>query len=121
MEKIVDKKAFAELLNIKSRSFAYTRHSIKRARKREVINENEETVPRFEKDLYEAGPYLVIEQDSEYAHERKFKLYYRSQEGGFIAYILVLNDQVRLISVYRTSKKIQEAAYKCELAMRKKH
>lgn len=108
------------LLCKKPRNLEYTRHSISRARKRELISEDGETVPEFERDLLEGDPRVVVEQDSEGIHERKFKAYYRSPSGGFVVYIFVLNDQTRLISVYRTSKKIQEAVYNCERKMVRK-
>lgn len=120
MERIISKKAFMALLCKKPRNLEYTRHSISRARKRELISEDGETVPEFERDLLEGDPRVVVEQDSEGIHERKFKAYYRSPSGGFVVYIFVLNDQTRLISVYRTSKKIQEAVYNCERKMVRK-
>ncbi len=120
MEKRISKEFFRKLLHNKTRSLKYTSHSIDRAVKRAIITRTEETIPRFEKDVHGNDPYLVVEQDSDSPAERKFKLYYRAPEGGFIAYIVVLNNQMRLISVYKTTKSIQQKMYKCEKAMMKK-
>ena|GEM_PF-1063005 len=120
MEKIISKEFFRKVFNDKTRILKYTLHSIERARKRSIITKSEETIPKFEKDIYENAPYLIVEQDSDSPAERKFKLYYRDSEGGFIAYIFVLNKQMRLISVYKTTKSIQEKLYKYEKAMTKK-
>ena len=120
MEKILSKEFFKKLLDNKTRKLKYTAHSIDRAIKRGIINKAQKTVPRFEEDILGRNPYLVIEQHLDSKDEKKFKLYYRAPEGGFIAYIFVLNSQMRLISVYKTTKSIQQKMYKCEKAMMKK-
>lgn len=120
LEKKINNEFFRKLLHSKTRSLRYTTHSIERAVKRKIINKNEKTIPRFEKDIGNKDPHLAVEQTSEFEGERKFKLYYRAPEGGFIAYILALNKQMRLISVYKTTKSIQEKLYKHEKAIMKK-
>ncbi|MBD3389438.1 hypothetical protein GF415_00595 [Candidatus Micrarchaeota archaeon] len=87
MEKKTSKEFFRKLFHSKVRSLRYTTHPIERAIKRKIINKSEKTIPRFEKDIDTKDPYLAVEQTSEFEGERKFKLYYRAPEGGFIAYL----------------------------------
>lgn len=119
MERAVSEETFLKLPNAKERILVYTAHAVRQARKRGIISDDERTVPRFEKDLQGNKPYKVVEQDSENTNERKFKVYFqaRAPEGGFMAYIVVLNKQMRLISIYRTSKKLQETIYNYERSL----
>ena len=112
MEKKIPVDEFQKLLSKKSRQMVYTVHAIQRARMRKIISENETEIKRFETDMKES-PSIVIEQDSESPDERKFKLYYKSsKEGGFIAYIVSINEDITVITVYRTSKALQKKIYK---------
>lgn len=121
MELPVEAGVFERMLRSKERKLEYTAHSIRRARKRAIIAEHENTIPRFEDDLNNSAPYKVVEQPSENPGERKFKIYYRSQ-SGFMVYVIVLDGQIRLLSVYRTSKKIQKMLYrKSPPSLKKRH
>jgi hypothetical protein len=112
LETIVDDKVFTRLLRAKERELVYTVHSIQQAKKRGIIQEHEETIARFENDLRENTPHKVTEQDSEDKNERKFKVYYPAPEGGYMAYILVLNARIRLLTLYLTTKKLLKQVYR---------
>jgi hypothetical protein len=112
MEETIEVHIFLEMLRQKTRDIAYTRHSIRQAKMRKIIADKETKIEKFEKDFQEEEPYCVVEQTSETVAERKFKLYYRSHEGGFVVYIISMDGQIRLITVYRTTKSIQEKVYK---------
>ena len=116
MERAISEEAFTKLLLAKEREVVYTYHAIKQAKKIDIIADHEGTVPKFEKDIKENKPYKVVEQDLENSNERKFKVYYQNQAacGGFMVYIVVLNKRTRLISIYRTSKKLQKDMYHYE-------
>ncbi len=113
MEQILDCEIFRKLVHAKKRTIVYTNHAIAQARKRNIILDKEGMIPVFERDLSEK-PYRVVECESENPKERKFKAYYQASGGGFMVYILVLNSQTRLISTYKTSKKLQQKMYDYE-------
>lgn len=103
---------FQKLLSKKSRQIVCTVHAIQRAKMRKIIDEDETEIKRFETDIKEK-PSIVVEQDSEIPNERKFKLYYRSSTGaGFITYIVSINADITLITVFRTSRALQKKIYK---------
>ncbi|OGJ49878.1 hypothetical protein A2335_01000 [Candidatus Peregrinibacteria bacterium RIFOXYB2_FULL_32_7] len=112
MEKVIDVNVFLTLLTQKKRGIIYTEHSIQRARMRQLIGDNTDKIEKFEKDLYENVPHLVVEQPSESPGDRKFKIYYRSPERGFDTYVLSIDGQIRLITIYKTSKTLQKNIYK---------
>ena len=112
MEEKLDADIFLKLFAQKKREIQYTEHAIQRARIRKLIPENELSVKRFEMDMYNNKPDVVVEQISENPEERKFKVYYKSPDGGFVAYILSIDGQIRLITTYKTSKSLQEKIYK---------
>ena len=114
MERTISEDVFTKLYHAKERELVYTKHAIKQAKKRDIISDQDGTISKFEKDLKENKPYKVVEQDSEDANERKFKAYYQDPAGGFMVYIVVLNKRTRLISIYRTSKKLQKDMYHFE-------
>jgi hypothetical protein len=120
LERAVEATIFVNLILAKPRRVVCTLHAIERAMRRGITDENQIAISRFEIDVMERIPYLVMEQDSEHISERKFKTYYRAQEGGFIVYIVAINDHIRLISTYRTSKKLQEEVYACEKRWQKR-
>ncbi len=62
-------------------------------------------------DITEKEPYKVVEQECETKDERKFKAYYPSDLGGFSCYIFVIDGEIRLVSLYRTTKKLQQRVY----------
>lgn len=113
MEHTISEEIFTKLLHSKERESVYTAHAIEQARKRSIISDQEKVIPVFERDI-KSKPYLVVEQDSEEDGERKFKVYYESPAGGFMAYILVLNKWIRVITIYKTSKELQRKVYRYE-------
>jgi len=84
LERVISQDIFTELLQSKERDLKYTIHSVQQARKRGLIRDHEDSIPKFEKDIKENTPHKVTEQDSENAGERKFKAYYPAGEGGAI-------------------------------------
>ncbi|MFH0884150.1 MAG: hypothetical protein V1861_00385 [Candidatus Micrarchaeota archaeon] len=112
MEQIVDLRSFQNLLRQKERIIVFRRHALQQARLRRLAAEDDTELAVFRADILEKEPYLVVEQASEMPRERKFKLYYRWPEGGFIAYIASIDGQISLITVYRTSKALQKKIYK---------
>lgn len=103
---------FLNLLGQKKRRIAYTSHAISQAKDRGLVGAGESEIRRLGSDLLEE-PAIVVEQDSEIPHERKFKVYYGlPTEGGFIAYIITTDGELRVITAYRTSKSMQKKIYK---------
>src|SRR3989338_6833674 len=112
MEELVEIATFLELLKQKERKITYTFHAISEAKYRKLISENETEIKVFESDINEGTIYLIVEQASEIPDEKKFKLYCHYPKGGFIIYIIAINAEIRLITVYRTSKSLQKKLYK---------
>lgn len=98
----VSSEEFKRVLKSKERKVVFTGHGEKRA--------SERTVPlsAFLQDLKEQEPLLVFEQESEVSGERKFNLYYLQRPGLFHRYVVSLNNQLRIITLMRTSKDIQK-------------
>jgi hypothetical protein len=99
------------LLKAKSREVVCPQHAVSKAILRGIISHPDDCIPLVEKDLYKREPHIVVEQEPE-GGERRFRAYYRYPEWGFIAYIILINSQIRLKTVYKTSKKIQKKAYR---------
>jgi len=114
VEKIIDTKEFLELLKRQVRKAVYRKHALKQAKEREFIRNGMESIPAFESDISVNVPYLVVEQTCETPEHRQFKAYYNSSQGGYSVYILILNDQMYLTSVYRTTKNLQKKIFKFE-------
>lgn len=112
MEELIEIDAFLKRLRHKERQIVYTFHAINEAKRRKLISENEKEIKIFEADIKEGTIYLGVEQSSELPGEKKFKLYYHYREGGFIVYVISLDGEIRLITVYRTSKSLQKKVYK---------
>jgi len=112
METKISVSDFLKTLKQKARDISYTEHSIQRAKTRKIISEAESIIKRFEKDIKDSNPDVVVEQTSENPDERKFKAYYKAIEGGFMTYIIILDGYIRLLTIYRTSKTKQEQVYK---------
>lgn len=112
MEEKVDPDEFIKLLKGKDRNILLTDHSLKQAKMRQIIKDDETDIKQFKTDIYNKIPFLVAEQDSENPNVRKFKLYYRSTKKGFIVYIISVNAQIRLITIYPTTKSLQKQIYK---------
>jgi len=93
---------FERLLKSKPRVMKPTPHSLERARKRQL------PLSVVEVDLREGRPVLVFEQESEVAGERKFDVYYLQKPGYFHRYVISLNNELRVITVMRTSKDLQK-------------
>ncbi len=111
MEMAFSPDDFLNLLRQKKGRIVYTAHVIRQARDRGLIGTGGE-IKRLEADLLEE-PAIVVEQDSEKPDERKFKLYYGlPDEGGFIAYVITTDGELRVITAYRTSKSMQKKVYK---------
>ena len=110
MEVRISKEEFQKILAKKKRQIVYSDHAIQRSKMRKIIDENDTEIKRFESDIEK--PSIVVEQDSESPDERKFKLYCRSSTGGFITYIVSIDGDITLITVYRTSKGLQKKLYK---------
>ena len=111
MEKAISTEDFQKILKKKERQILYTPHAVQRAKLRKIITEDENEINRFENDI-KKKPDIIVEQDSEISDERKFKLYYRFERGGFLTYILAMDGEIRVITVYRTSKTLQKKIYK---------
>lgn len=111
MEKKINLSEFQKILKVKQRTIYYTKHSLQRAAMRGFIKESEDRIPLFEKDIFENKPHLVVEQDSDIEDARKFKVYYRAKKG-FMAYVVSIDGEIELITVYHTSKTLQEKIYK---------
>ena len=114
MEKIIDTKEFLELLKKRERKIVYRKHAIKQAKERNFIHNSMETIPIFESDISRNTPYLIVEQTCETPEHSQFKVYYNSPLGGYSVYILILNDEMFLRSVYRTTKNLQKKIFKIE-------
>ena len=112
VEDLIDTDEFVALLKKKQRKIKYTSHSQEGANNRNLADDKTRIDEIFETDLKEHNPYKVFEQTCETPGERKFKLYFMSSSGGFMCYVIVLNDELRLITVYRTTKNLQEKIYK---------
>ncbi|MCI0503319.1 hypothetical protein L0Y65_01255 [Candidatus Micrarchaeota archaeon] len=112
MEQITDPRSFQGLLRQKERIIVFRKHALQQARLRNLAVEGDTELAVFREDLLGKEPYLVVEQASEIPKERKFKLYYRWPEGGFITYVASIDGQISLITVYRTSKALQKKIYK---------
>jgi len=61
-----------------------------------------------EDDLEKGTPLIVFEQESEDANERKFDVYYRQDADYSHRYVLILNGEIRLITVMRVRKGFQK-------------
>ena len=112
MEQIEDIATFLRVLKQKERRITYTEHAILRARARDIIRDDECKVAIFESDLAGSIPHIIVEQYSENPAEQKFKLYYRYPEGGFVAYVISMDGEIRLITVYKVSRSLQKKIYK---------
>jgi hypothetical protein len=111
MESAFSPGDFLTLIRQKERRIVYTAHAIRQARDRGLIGA-EGGIKRLEADLLKE-PAIAVEQDSEKPDERKFKLYYGlPEEGGFIAYVITTDGELRVITAYRTSKTLQKKIYK---------
>ena len=115
MSKNVSTSDFLILLRKKQRVVFNTDHSIEKAKRRQFISDTENNVDLLEADL-KREPHLVVEQDCKTPNERQFKVYYPSSKGGYACYVLVMDGQIRLVTIYRTTKKLQEQVYKYERA-----
>ena len=95
---------FAQVLGGKHRQIQHTRHCILQAHKRGM------PLAVFENDLQNERPVLVLEQESENAGERKFDAYFLQKGDLFHRYVFSMNDEIRLITLMRTSKSVQKLA-----------
>ncbi len=95
-------KEFLGLLKSKSRRLAYTIHSEGQSQKRHL------PLSVFEKDLKGSSPVAIKEQESESTGERKFDLYYLQSGDYFHRYVIVINSEIRLITLMRVSREIQK-------------
>lgn len=93
---------FFRLVHAKLRHFRLTRHATLKSEKL-FLPEN-----AVKADLFGERPLAVFEQPSDEAHERKFNAYYAQMAGLFHRYVLTLNNEIRLITVIRTSKDLQK-------------
>jgi hypothetical protein len=112
MEKKLETDQFLKLLRTKHRVIIFTDHAIQKARLRRIIGDNDAEVKEFRTDLDNESPIIVVEQKSENPDERKFKVYYKSKNKGFMVYILSINAYIRLITTYLTSRSLQKKIYK---------
>ena len=62
----------------------------------------------FEADLFDSFPLAVFEQESEFEGERKFDVYYPQKAGYFHRYVITLNSELRVITLMRVSKELQD-------------
>jgi len=104
-------KIFIEIIKRRQRDVVYTGHSIEKGRLRQFLSEGDQ-IKVFDADINGKEPFKIIEQGCETQGERKFKAYYQSSLGGFMCYIFVIDGQIRLVSLYRTTKRIQKQIYK---------
>lgn len=101
-ETTISVSEYWELLNAKERDQIFTKHYYQKIA-------NFETCP--DNDILKSKPFLVVEQTIDEKYERKFKIYYRST-WGFLAFVVILNDQFRVVTAYPISKKNQKKIYK---------
>lgn len=112
MEKNIETAVFLKILKQKNRSIVYTNHALAQAIQRGFITNDQTIIPEFENDIKEE-PSVVVEQGSESRDEKKFKIYYESKQlGEFMCYVIKVDGQITLITLYRTSKKLQKSIYK---------
>lgn len=110
----MDVDDFLKLLKAKDRDFVYPPHSIDQAIRRQFLAGPEDSIPIFENNIHDDIPYKVVEQEPA-DDERTLKLYYKnaqSKRGGFNVYVIIINSQIRLKTVYWTSKSVQKDAYR---------
>ncbi len=100
--KEIGEKEFYEILGRKKRGLRFSRHSSKRAKERGLPQ------AIVEADIYSGKPLKILEQKCETPGERKFNLYYLQLPGYYHRYVIVLNDEMRIITVIRTSKDLQK-------------
>jgi hypothetical protein len=93
--------AFRKLITQKNRVVVFTNHAVARSSQRILPK----SVVEF--DLLNSVPAVVIEQESEVKGERKFNVYYFQREGLFHRYVVCINSQIRVITMLRSSKKLQ--------------
>lgn len=99
--KSIKRKDFERLLKIKKRGYEITDHAKERAQKRYLLIET------FKKEIESSKPVRIFEQEHETSGERKFDVYYLQTDNFYHRYIIVLNDNIRLISLMRVSKDMQ--------------
>lgn len=104
MEDNFPPEEFVQLLKAKKREIHHTRHCTEQSHRRGM------PLAVFENDLKNEKPVLVLEQESEQAGERKFDVYYLQRADLFHRYVFSINDEIRLITLMRTSKSIQKLA-----------
>ena len=114
METIIDTQEYLKLIRRQDRKIVYRKHAIKQAIERDFIRNGMETIPSFEKDISENTPHLAVQQTCETKDHKQFKVYYGSALGGYSVYILILNEQMYVISTYRTTKNLQKKIFKLE-------
>jgi len=112
IESLIDVNVFLKLLKEKKREILFTAHAVSQAKNRNLIGEDEAGIGIFVQDITLGMPHRVVEQSSEKPGERKFKAYYLSSSGGYMCYILTMDGQISLITIYRTSKRLQKNIYK---------
>lgn len=93
---------FNTVLKTKSRQIVFTKHAERRATQR-FFNSR-----MVEDDMLNRTPVMVLEQESGKEGERMFDLYYVQSPGVFHRYVACLNDEIRIITVLRTTKDIQK-------------
>jgi len=104
MENLLKPEEFLQLLKAKERKIRHTRHCTEQSHRRGM------PLAVFENDLKNEKPVVVLEQESEIAGERKFDVYYLQRGDLFHRYVFSVNDEIRLITLMRTSKSIQKLA-----------
>ncbi|MFH1751098.1 MAG: DUF4258 domain-containing protein [Candidatus Micrarchaeota archaeon] len=98
---VVKNTEFQDLLKEKKRNIYFTRHAQFRALQRLIPEKS------IEDDLLSNSPTLVIEEDSDDPHKRKFSVYYLQFTGTYKKYIILINDEIRIITAMRTNKNLQ--------------
>ncbi|HII38978.1 TPA: hypothetical protein HA318_03165 [Candidatus Micrarchaeota archaeon] len=93
---------FKALLESKRRILRLTIHAQEQAEKRII------PFQVIERDLLHEQPVLVVEQSCETQNERKFDVYYPQSGVYFHRFVIVLNSELRVITVMRTSKDYQK-------------
>ena len=112
METEIDIGAFESLLKQKRREIYYTKHALAQAKSRNIVNDEETAVKPFENDILCRIPDIVMELEGpEKPDERKFKAYFKS-EWGYRVYIMSIDGQISLITIYIISRRKQEKLYK---------
>lgn len=87
---------------VSGKQIIFTRHAMQRCEKRGM--------PEWavRNDLQKETPKAVFEQKSENESERKFDVYYHQISDYYHRYVIVINENIRIITGMRVSKWMQK-------------